>query len=406
MPPSPDLPAPDGHDRPATPPRPDRETVAAWLTLASSPDARTAWWSAGPSDGLRPATLVARLRQGGLPLREPGPAALERAVAWLTLPGNALLGWGDPLYPATLAALEDAPVVLFVSGDARLLSRLQVAIVGSRKPTPVAAEHAFRLARELAAAGVTVTSGVATGIDAAAHRGAIASQCPGATIGVLGSGPDVPYPRLHAGLFREIANAGLLVSEFPPGAAARPYHFPRRNRIISGLSRAVVVLEAGLPSGTLITARLALSQGREVLAVPGPPGDPRVRGCHALIRDGARLVEDAGQVLQELRDLQPQGDEFCLQPGGGVYETHPGPRLSTNKAMKNSSMDECARPRVPPGGQASSVLAAMGGGVTDIDSVVRRSGLTVSEVSSILASLELSGLVWAGPAGTFQRKPD
>jgi len=386
--------------------------VAAWLTLAASPDARVAWW--GERDGaVDPRERVDRLRTAGLALEAPPARRLERCLAWLARPGHALVGWGDPAYPETLAALEDPPAVLFTSGDRGLLAATQVAIVGSRKPSPGGAEHAFRLAAELSAAGLVITSGIALGIDAAAHRGALAAGPAGATVGVSGCGPDIPYPRAHADLYARIAAQGLLVSEFPPGTAARPHHFPRRNRLISGLSRAVIVVEAAQPSGSLITARLALAQGREVLAVPGSVRNPQARGCHALIRDGARLVEDATQVLEELAGLHLSPRALPVgvgpRPAGGRSERA---RVKAPAAVTDGP--SIAPPPPPPPGWPASiprhdarrVLDAMGPELVDIDAVVRRTGLTVSDVSSILAALELSGRIWVGPAGTFQRKPD
>ncbi len=390
----------------------DAAIVAAWLALAACPDARADWWGARGSD-FDPRARVEHLRSAGMPLPAPNDRRLARCLAWLEQPGNALVGWDAAAYPETLANLADPPPVLFVSGDRSLLTALQVAIVGSRRPSPGGAEHAYRLARDLAHAGLVITSGLARGIDAAAHRGALAAGGAGSTVGVSGCGPDVIYPRAHAGLYAEVAACGLLVSEFPPGTTARPHHFPRRNRLISGLARAVVVVEAAQPSGSLITARLALGQGREVLAVPGSVTNPAARGCHALIRDGARLVEDASQVLEELSSLPlqlpvpRQRRPLAAGPAedGGGRGGHAAPPRPPAVAGPTRAV-----PAELPASLSSPslrrVLAAMGTDLVDIDSVVLRSGLTVSDVSSILAALELAGLVWAGPAGTFQRKPD
>ncbi|HAZ61566.1 MAG TPA: DNA-protecting protein DprA [Gammaproteobacteria bacterium] len=394
----------------------DAASVAAWLSLAACPDARAHWWGARGSD-FDPRARVELLRHAGISLPAPNDRRLARCLAWLEQPGNALVGWDAAAYPETLASLEDPPPVLFVSGDRSLLAALQVAIVGSRRPSPGGAEHAYRLARDLAQAGLVITSGLARGIDAAAHRGALAAGGAGPTVGVSGCGPDVVYPREHAELYAEVAACGLLVSEFPPGTTARPHHFPRRNRLISGLARAVVVVEAAQPSGSLITARLALGQGREVLAVPGSVTNPEARGCHALIRDGARLVEDASQVLEELSSLPlqlpvpRQRRPLATRPagagagagdgrGGHVAPPRPPPDAGPTRAVPAELPASLSSPSV------RRVLAAMGTDLVDIDSVVFRSGLTVSDVSSILAALELSGLVWVGPAGTFQRKPD
>jgi DNA processing protein len=219
---------------------------------------------------------------------------LARAAALGIRPVGRL----DASYPAALAAVADAPVVLWVLGDSTALDGRLVAVVGSRAASPYGLEAAGRLGEDLARAGVTVVSGLARGCDAAAHRGALAA-C-GRTVAVLGCGPDVCYPAEHADLLQAVRQSGAVVSEYPPGTPPRPGHFPLRNRIISGLCRAVVVVEASDRSGSLLTAGRALDQGRDVMAVPGPVFGQRHRGSHALLRDGARLVETAADVLEEL----------------------------------------------------------------------------------------------------------
>ncbi len=205
----------------------------------------------------------------------------------------------DPRYPALLAAIHDPPPILWIRGCQARLSSVMVAIVGSRSASPYGLEVAFRLAAELAGRGVTIVSGLARGIDSAAHRGALEGG--GGTVAVFGCGVDVIYPREHARLAAQICEGGTLLTEFPPGTPPRAGHFPQRNRIISGLSRAVVIVEAAQKSGSLITARMALDQGRDVLAVPGNILSGRNSGAHALLRDGARLVESAEDVLDEIR---------------------------------------------------------------------------------------------------------
>src|SRR5262245_36821766 len=240
-------------------------------------------------------------------LRAEDPSLLERAAPLLpraaalrasaSRRGISVVAWNDPRYPAALLATSDFPPVLWFRGQLTALDAPAVAIVGSRAASAVALETATRLAADLASRGLTVVSGLARGVDSAAHRGAIAY---GRTVAVLGSGLDVVYPREHAALAGDIAREGAVLSEYPPGTPPRPFHFPQRNRIISGLSRAIVVVEAGERSGSLITAACALEQGREVMAVPGNVLSGRNRGAHALLRDGARIVECADDILEEL----------------------------------------------------------------------------------------------------------
>ena len=221
-----------------------------------------------------------------------------RDLEWLAGPARSLLTVDDPHYPVQLAAVPGMPAALFVQGDPSVLARPQVAIVGSRAATAAGCETAFGFAARLAAHGFAITSGLATGIDAAAHRGALAAG--GVTIAVCGTGLDRVYPTGHDRLAEEIAAAGALVSEFPTGTPPAPHNFPRRNRLMSGLARGVLVVEAAARSGSLITARLAGEQGREVMAVPGSIHNPLARGCHRLIKDGAALVETVDDVLSAL----------------------------------------------------------------------------------------------------------
>ena len=292
-------------------------------------------------------------------------AALARAAAG----GVTVVPWSDPAYPVALTTIPDPSPVLWVNGVVRALAAPSVAIVGSRAGSEYALAVAERLAADLAASGIAVVSGLARGVDAAAHRGALASH--GVTIAVLGSGVDLVYPPEHEGLARDIAARGAVVSELPPGTPPRPYLFPLRNRIISGLVRAVVVIEAGDRSGSLITARCALEQGREVLAVPGNVLNGRNRGAHALLRDGATIVESADDILEALG----------MSPRGGP--AHP------------------ARPAPPV---TDPVLACLAHGEPlDLDALADRSGLTVPRLLPRLFELELEGLVRRVGGGRFVR---
>ena len=225
------------------------------------------------------------------------------AMAWLERPGQHLLMWDQPGYPSLLGEIDDAPPLLFVAGNVEILERPQLAVVGSRRASPPALDNAAAFSRCLARAGFTITSGLALGVDGAAHRAALDAQ--GSTIGVLGTGLEKLYPQRHKALAQEMIERGsAVVSEFPLDAGPLPGNFPRRNRIISGLSLGVLVVEAGTASGSLISARLAAEQGREVYAIPGSIHHPGAKGCHQLIRDGALLVESVQQILDSLRGWQ------------------------------------------------------------------------------------------------------
>jgi DNA processing protein len=254
-----------------------------------------------------------------------------------------------------------------------LLNRPTVAIVGSRQATPQGLEDAREFARALAGAGVTVVSGLELGIDAAAHRGAVDEQ--GSTIAVVGTGLDRVYPAANRKLAHAIAERGSMLSEFAPGTPPLQWHFPRRNRLISGLSRGVLVIEANLSSGSLITARLAGEQGREVMAVPGSIHSPLSRGCHKLIREGAKLVETAQDVLAEL----------------GMHAA-PVPNAAAAAATRDIAAEYAA------------LLAAMGTGPVDFDRLVARTGLAPQVISAQLTALEIDGIVSPMPGGRWQRR--
>jgi DNA processing protein len=281
--------------------------------------------------------------------------------------------WADPDYPPLLRQIPDPPLALYVIGDRAAPGRPQLAIVGSRNPTPAGRENARAFARHLAGAGLAITSGLALGIDGAAHRGALEAGG-GTTLAVVATGLDRVYPARHRELAHEIARAGALVSEFPLGVPPLPENFPIRNRVISGMALGVLVVEAAPGSGSLITARLATDQGREVFAIPGSIHSPLSRGCHALIRQGAKLVETANDILEELGVLAQAAADSAVAP---LPADLPAPM--------------------------AQLLGHLGHDPANVDQLVERSGLTTEAVSSMLLQLELQGLVEAGAGGTFQR---
>ncbi|MFK3773149.1 DNA-processing protein DprA [Pseudomonas sp. NPDC089406] len=281
------------HRLPDTGLRRFRTLIEAFGSASSAFSAPASAWR---SLGIPAASIDARRS----PQVRDGAAA---AMAWLEGPGQHLLMWDSPGYPALLAEIDDPPPLLFVAGDPALLDQPQLAVVGSRRASPPALDTAGGFARSLSQAGFTITSGLALGVDGAAHRAAL--KAGGQTIGVLGTGLQKLYPQRHRELARQMLDSGsALVSEYPLDAGPLPGNFPRRNRIISGMSLGVLVVEASLASGSLITARLAAEQGREVYAIPGSIHHPGAKGCHQLIRDGALLVESVGQILETLRGWQ------------------------------------------------------------------------------------------------------
>lgn len=277
-------------------------------------------------------------RRGGRarPLRLCPREAAEREIAALTRAGGRLLAAADPDYPEALAAVEDAPPLLSLLGDPGLLARRAVAVVGARNASTNGRRLAETIARDLGAAGLVVVSGLARGIDTAAHRGGLA----GGTIAVLAGGVDVPYPPENEELHRAIAERGLVVAEQPPGMQPLARHFPRRNRLISGLALGVLVVEAAPRSGSLITARLALEQGREVMAVPGSPLDPRCRGTNSLIRQGAALIESAADVLEQIQGALGGAPADTAPPGfgeTGFDRTAEAPEMARDPAASAES---------------------------------------------------------------------
>ncbi len=349
--------------------------LEAWLTLCLTP-------------GLGAATIRRLLKEFGLPenvlaadraalARQAGTeaatalvkgvasAAVERALEWASKPRHQIITLADATYPRLLLEIADPPPLLYADGEVSLLERSALAIVGSRNGTAQGQRNAEAFAKAFSQGGLTIVSGLALGIDAAAHRGGLAGE--GSTIAVLGTGIDIVYPQSNAPLFRQVAESGLLLSEYPVGTPSIGHNFPRRNRLISGLARGCLVVEAALDSGSLITARLATEQGREVFAIPGSIHSPLSKGCHALIKDGAKLVDSAQDVLAEL--------------GNWRY-------ASTLPAQL---------------GAAGGLLEHMGFDPVDIDALCARAGLPAERIAAELLRLELDGLVATLPGGRYQR---
>ncbi|BDG59340.1 DNA-processing protein DprA [Caldinitratiruptor microaerophilus] len=319
--------------------------------------------------------------------RERALAAAQAGVRRVAGMGGRIVLSTDPEYPESLRRIDDPPPLLYCAGPLPLGSSPAVAVVGTRHPSSYGLQVARRMGADLASVGVTVVSGLAMGVDSAAHRGAL--EAGGPTVAVLGTGLDVPYPRSSERLYREIRERGLLVSEFPPGAPALPWNFPQRNRIISGLSAGVVVVEAGERSGTEWTVRWAQKQGKEVLAVPGPVTSRLSVGPHRLLLEGAPMVTCAGDVLQALGliDVRRAGrQEPAPASGRNPPASAPAPPPEAGLAR-----DE------------ARVLRAVGTGSLDPDGLSEASGLPVERVLAALGLLELKGLVRRCPDGTFHR---
>ncbi|MDD2741779.1 MAG: DNA-processing protein DprA [Rhodocyclaceae bacterium] len=293
--------------------------------------------------------------------------AVDRTIAWADEPGQFIVTLVDPTYPQLLLEIADPPNVLYIRGNPALLQKPGLAMVGSRNATPQGLQTAENFARTLSAKGLTIVSGLALGIDAAAHRGALSAG--GGTVAVIGTGADRLYPARNKDLALQIVEHGAIVSEFPLGTPVLAANFPRRNRIISGLSRGVLVVEAATESGSLITARLAGEQGREVFAIPGSIHSPVARGCHKLIRQGAKLVETANDVLEELGQLEP------------------------SVSPDNTS----------PASDDNPVLIALGHGPCGLDELVESTGLGADLLLGELLTLELSGQLASLPGNRYQR---
>lgn len=305
-------------------------------------------------------------------------SAAEKEMAALAKIGGRLIASDEPEYPQALAALADAPPLLSVVGHPHLLGKPMIAMVGARNGSANGIRFTETLARDLSEAGFVVASGLARGIDAAAHRGAI----DGGTVAVMAGGIDIVYPTENQPLYREIAERGVLISELRLGVRPQARHFPNRNRIVSGLAVAVVVIEATLRSGSLITARLAGEQGRDVMAVPGNPLDPRARGANKLIREGAALIEGADDVLEALAGT-----------GAGHPAAEPGPPpLTAGPAAQELDEEALSTAR-------DVITALLGAASTPVDEILRRSGVPPAHVTMILLELELAGRLQRHPGG-------
>ncbi|MGH8287990.1 MAG: DNA-processing protein DprA [Steroidobacteraceae bacterium] len=312
-------------------------------------------------------------------LQRPDHGALAADLEWMRASGVRLVLWGEEEYPPQLAATRGSPAALYVLGCVEALQTPQLAMVGARAASPVGRAIAREFAGALARAGLTITSGLASGIDAASHEGALAVA--GRTIAVFGTGLDRTYPRENAALARRIAGAGAVISEFARGTGPQRQNFPRRNRLISGLSLGTLVVEAAERSGSLITAKFAGEQGREVFAVPGSIRSPLSRGCHQLIREGAHLVEGPEDVLRELQ-FSFSFQRLAISSGGGADDGGRGTRLDKAYEM---------------------LLDALGFEPTTIDTLVARSGLSGESIASMLLILELEGRVAPFPGGLYGR---
>jgi DNA processing protein len=301
---------------------------------------------------------------------------LASALAWLEDSNNHLVTLADSDYPQALLNIPDPPLLLYVKGRRNLLNQCALAIVGSRNATPQGIKNAEAFAKSLSDAGLCILSGMAHGIDAAAHRGGLRGQ--GSSIAVVGTGLDKVYPAANRDLAHLLAEQGALISEFPLGTPPLAANFPRRNRLISGMSVGCLVVEASLQSGSLITARLALEQGRDVFAIPGSIHTPQSKGCHALIKQGAKLVEAAQDVLEELGSLVvlPVSNPTTPDSDAQVSSTH---------------------------GTDSLLLEQLGSDPVDVDTLSTRCGLTVSQLSAMLLTLELNGHISVLPGGLYQR---
>lgn len=364
------------------------DELTAWLTLARAPTLHAGtlrplldhFSTARAIVAASPASLRAAGAGAALieHLQTRHDAAIAADLRWLQGAARDFIPLSDERYPALLANIADAPTALFVHGAPALLNSPQIAIVGSRNPTPAGRDNALQFAAQLSQRGLTVTSGLALGVDAAGHRGALDAS--GATIAVCGTGVDLRYPRANAQLADEIAARGALVSEFPLGAPAHKARFPRRNRIISGLSLGVLVVEAALKSGSLITARLAGEQGREVFAVPGSIHNGLSRGCHQLIRQGATLVENVDDILSEI-----------AWTNAAAAAQSDAPARAASQKKYSGLLDN----------DYEILLDALGFEPASIDVLIARCGLKADAVASMLLMLELEGRIESYPGGLY-----
>jgi DNA processing protein len=324
-------------------------------------------------------------------LKHPDEALLERDMEWLSSPSHHLLTWGSDGYPPLLKDIPNPPAALYADGNPDILWQPQLAVVGSRNPTAGGKDNARDFAGELSRRGMTITSGLASGIDSVAHAAAL--DAGNTTVAVTGTGLDRVYPSSSRDLALRIRALGVLVSEFPPGTGARRSHFPSRNRIISGLSLGLLVIEAGLRSGTLITARMAGNQGRDVFALPGSIHNPMAKGCHRLIRDGAKLVETAEEILQE---LAPMAGQLAFELKRQIDHQEPGrtPEPLDKEGVEPHLTDPDCR----------LLWSCLGFDPKPADVIIEQSGLTAGAVSAMLMMLELRGKVEVHPGGAYSRK--
>jgi DNA processing protein len=396
----------------------DREELAAWLRLIETPalgrEAIRQLLSAFGSPQRVLAASQSALREIGASkavaeaLGRPGidiQTRLDATLAWLADAGanpRHVIAIGDPLYPQLLLETPDPPLLIHAIGDVALLQTAAVAIVGSRNPTPQGLENARAFAAHLSHAGVPVVSGLALGIDGAAHEGAL--EGPAGTIAVVGTGIDSVYPRRHLDLAQRIASHGLIISEYPLGTPPLAAHFPQRNRIIAGLTRGTLVVEAAIQSGSLITARMALEAGRDVFAIPGSIHSPQSRGCHLLIKQGAKLVDRAEDVLEELH-LLPQPAAVATAPDASVDA--PAKRLAFDatrsaggaETERTGGVDDPIDESCPK----EPLLDVLGFDPMTLDELVARTGWPSHELSGRLLDLELQGRVARMPGQRFQR---
>ncbi|WP_434108039.1 DNA-processing protein DprA [Paraburkholderia caffeinilytica] len=402
--------------------------LAAWLRLSLAP-------------GLKPAALRLLLSAFGLPeaifnqspealaeiageataravLAPPGPdfeAQLDAVIAWSELPGNHVVTLDDPAYPPALLTMPDPPPLLYIKGRLDLLHTRAVALVGSRSATPQGAEDAGRFARELSQAGVTIVSGLALGIDGAAHRGGLEGV--GGTVAVIGTGADLVYPAAHHALARQIAAQGAILSEWPLGTPARAANFPQRNRLIAGLVSGVVIVEAAMRSGSLITARLANEMGRDIFALPGSIHAPLSRGCHRIIKQGAKLVETPDDVLEELGFARPvaakaAGTGKQAVRREGARSAHASAQVQAELLAAHATTavqpELAAAPASSAAPSAMSVealqlLDALGHAPATLEILATRTEMGDAALQNTLLQLELAGQVTALPGGRFTR---
>lgn len=371
-----------------------------WLTIVNAPSIGGASLiGLIESMGGVAAVVAASLRdltRHGVPnataaaITNPDQAAIEAGEQWLSMPGHHLLCWDSEDYPALLRRIDGPPAALFVDGDPTCLWQPQIAVIGSRNPTAGGLDHARDFATTLARQGMTITSGLASGIDSEAHTAALDAGA--MTIAVNGTGLDIVYPASSRELAERIRAQGAMISELPLGSPPRRQHFPSRNRIISGLSLAVLVVEAGLNSGSLITARKAAEQGRDVFALPGSLHNPMAKGCHRLIREGARLVETTADILQE---LGPVAAELQMEIRQRLAQSE-----QPVKAVKRPADDVH---RLLEDSDYSAIWQVLGFDPKPVDTIIEQSGLSAREVSSMLLMMELKGMVKKQDNGRFFR---